>query len=107
MIDKLCKLLNVAEITEDWKGAPSLEIGPWHTADSYEVHVVTNDARQLDWENDVYYYEPSAEDILYRIEELKDNGGTKVYIDNLEDLLPEDEIKSWLEDNYNIDEDEE
>ena len=84
-----------------------LEVSTYYTADNYDIYVMTNDARNIDWENDVYYYEPSAETILYRIEELKDNGGAKVYIDNLEDLLPEDEIKSWLEDNYNIDEDEE
>ena len=37
---KLAQLLNVAEITEDYKGAPDLEIGTWNTADNYEVHVM-------------------------------------------------------------------
>ena len=36
-INKLAELLNVAEITEDWKGSPALEVGPWHTADGYKM----------------------------------------------------------------------
>ena len=99
MIDKLCKLLNVAEITEDWKGSPSLEIGPWHTADSYEVHVVTNDAKRLDWENDVYYYEPSFDNIIERIKEVADNepGEAIIHISDMETYLPEDEIQDYIE----------
>ncbi len=83
-----------------------LEVSTYYTADNYDIWVMTNDASNIDWENDVYYYEPSAEDILYRIDDVSKNGGAKVYIADLEERLPEDEIKSWLEDNYNIDEDE-
>ena len=83
-----------------------LEISTYYTADNYDIYVMTNDASNIDFENDVYYYEPSAKDILYRIDETAKNGGTHIYIDDPEERLPDDEIKEWLEDNYNIDEDE-
>ena len=83
-----------------------LEVSTYYTADNYDIHVMTNDPNNIDWENDVYYYEPSDEDILYRIDEVAKNGGARIYIDDPEERLPDDEIKEWLEDNYNIDEDE-
>ncbi len=100
-LNKLAELLNVAEITEDWKGSPVLEIGQWHTADGYELHIVTNDAQHLDWENDVYYYEPSFDTIIDRIHETVDDmgfgGEVKIYMD-AEQWLPEQDTLDWLED---------
>ena len=99
-INKLAELLNVAEITEDWKGFPALEVSQWHTADGYEIHVVTNDAKQLDWENDVYYYEPQFDTIIERIEDTCHDLGygseVRIYID-AEAYLPEQEVIEWLE----------
>lgn len=98
--------LNIT-IEQDYKlSAYDLEVSTYYTADNYDIYVMTNDASNINWENDVYYYEPSAEDILYRLDEVSKNGGAIVYIADLEERLPEDEIKEWLEDNYNIDEDE-
>lgn len=94
------------EIESDWRGPYDLEVSTYYTADNYDIYVMTNDPNNIDWENDVYYYEPSAEDILYRIDEVAKQGGARIYIDDPEDRLPDDEIKEWLEDNYNIDEDE-
>lgn len=98
--------LNIT-IEQDYKSSLyDLEVSTYYTADNYDIYVMTNDPSNIDWENDVYYYEPSAEDILYRIDDVSKNNGDIVYIADLEERLPEDEIKSWLEDNYNIDEDE-
>ena len=99
MIEKLAELLNVAEITEDWKGSPALEVGGWHTADGYELHVVTNDAKQLDWENDVYYYEPRFEDIIDRIKDCAnyEPGEAIIYISDIETYLPEYEVQDYIE----------
>jgi len=107
MIDKLAELLNVAEITEDWKGFPALEVSQWHTADGYEVHVVTNDAKQLDWENDVYYYEPSFENIIDRIKECAEGepGEAIIHISDIETYLPEYEVQDYIEE-HSDDEDE-
>ena len=98
-INKLAKLLNVAEITEDWKGSPALEIGQWNTADGYILHVVTYDAQNIDWENDVYYYEPSFETIIDRIKEASemDPDEAIIYIADIDTYLPEYEVEDYIE----------
>ena len=79
---------------------PDLELSEWYTADDYTLYVMTNDARNIDWENDVYYYEPSFETIMDRIEETCHDMGygseVKIYID-AESYLPEQEVIEWLE----------
>ena len=58
--------LNIT-IDQDYKlNLYDLEVSTYYTADNYDIYVITNDPSNIDWENDVYYYEPSAEDILYR-----------------------------------------
>ena len=52
-IQKLEKLLNV-KITEDFPRNPELSIYTQSTADGYEVYVITNDERNLNWEEDVH-----------------------------------------------------
>ena len=47
--------------------SPDLELSEWYTADDYTLYVMTNDARNIDWENDVYYYEPSFDLSLIHI----------------------------------------
>ena len=79
---------------------PDLELSEWYTADDYNVHVMTNDARNVDWENDVYYYEPSFTTIMERIEETVDDvgygGEVKIYIDT-EQYLPEGDVLNWVD----------
>ncbi len=82
---------------------PDLELSEWYTADDYTVNVMTNDARNIDWENDVYYYEPSFTTIMERIEETVDDVGygseVKIYIDT-EQYLHEGDVLDWV-DNEN------
>lgn len=92
---KLAQLLNVAEITEDYKGTPDLEIGEWHTADGYAVHVIASDPRNIDFEYDVYYYEPSFTEVIDRIEQLDEDA--TVFVADLETYLPEYEVESYIE----------
>ena len=81
-----------------------LEIGTRTTADGYDVYVMTNDPyEQLDWENDVYYYQPSFDDIMSRVMEL--DLGDKVYVDDIEEYLPEYEIEYCINNNEDLDED--
>ena len=77
---------------------PDLELSEWYTADDYTLYVMTNDARNIDWENDVYYYEPSFNTIINRIEETVQDVGydIKIHI-NTEQFLPEEEVIEWLE----------
>ena len=99
--EKLGEALNV-NLTDDYRGRPSLEIGTWNTADGYELHVMTNDAQHLDWEYDVYYYEPSFEDVIDRIKETADNESydgdpATVWLCDFEQYLPEYEVNDYLE----------
>ena len=93
--EKLGEALNV-ELTDDYKlYGTDLEISTWNTADGYELHVITEDPRELDWEYDVYYYEPSFTTVLERIKELP--AGSTVYLCDFEQYLPEDEVIEFLE----------
>jgi len=108
-LNKLAQLLKVAEITEDWKGSPALEIGTWSTADGYEMHVITNDAQNLDWEYDVYYYEPSFEDVINRIKECGDDEPNEaiIHVADIDTYLPEYEVDDYIEEHKNDEDDDE
>jgi len=87
-------------ISEDYAGSsPDLELSEWYTADDYNVFVLTNDANQLVWEYDVYYYEPSFDTIMERIEETINDVkfDVKILISDLETFLPEGEVRDYLE----------
>lgn len=92
---KLAQLLNVAEITEDYECAPDLEIGEWLTADGYDVHIITDDPRNIDFEYDVYYYEPSFKEVIKRIKQL--DADATVYVSDFETYLPKYEVEDYIE----------
>jgi|TARA_B100001093_G_scaffold92836_1_gene84984 hypothetical protein len=94
-IEKLADALNV-EITDDYKlNATDMEISEWNTADSYEVFVITEDPKNLNWEYDVYYYEPSFDTIIERMKELP--SGSTVYVSDYDKYLDETDVNDWLE----------
>lgn len=99
MIEKLAELLNVAQITDDYRGQPDLEISNWNTADGYELTIMTNDHRNIDWEYDTYYYEPSFDTIIDRIKETAEAYGCEaiIYVDDIESRLPEYEVRDYIE----------
>ena len=104
MIGKLEKYLSdkydSIVIIKDELSNPDLELSEWYTADDYTLYVMTNDARNIDWENDVYYYEPQFDTIIERIEDTCHDLGygseVRIYIDT-ETFLPEQEVIEWLE----------
>tara|TARA_B100000925_G_scaffold53677_1_gene35030 strand:+ start:202 stop:528 length:327 start_codon:yes stop_codon:yes gene_type:complete len=104
MIGKLEKYLSdkydSIVIIKDELSNPDLELSEWYTADDYTLYVMTNDARNIDWENDVYYYEPQFDTIIERIEDTCHDLGygseVRIYIDT-EAFLPEQEVIEWLE----------
>ena len=101
MIDKLTELLEVAQITEFFNGKPDLEISEWITADGYDIHVMTNSPNNLDFEYDVYYYQPSFNQIVDRIKELDKDA--IVYVSDIETYLPNYEIEEYIEQNTHDD----
>ena len=92
--------VKISEESFGWNGG-DLSIAPWYTADDYEIHVMTNEETNVDWENDVYYYEPQFLDIMNRIVDAVADAGpyARIYVSDLETYLPEDEVLEWLEEN--------
>ena len=92
---QLAKALNIAEFTEDYTPIADLQISEWFTADGYDVHVMTNDPRNLDFEYDVFCYQLNFDDIIQRIKDL--DSDAIVFVSDLETYLPEDEVENYLE----------
>tara|TARA_R100001460_G_scaffold7871_2_gene19803 strand:- start:1579 stop:1905 length:327 start_codon:yes stop_codon:yes gene_type:complete len=104
-LEKLQEKLNI-EIDGTYNyNMYDLEVSTYNTADGYEVYVMNSTPFEngLDWENDVYYYQPSFDDIMDRIMQL--DAGSKVYVDDIEEYMPEYEIETWINDNEDTDED--
>ena len=92
---QLAKALNIAEFTEDYTPNADLQISEYMTADNYDVHVMTNDPIHIQWEWEVFYYQPNFTDIIDRIKDLY--SGAIVYVSDLETYLPEYEVENYLE----------
>ena len=106
-LEKLQEKLNI-EIDGTYNyNMYDLEVSTYNTADGYEVYVMNSTPFEngLDWENDVFYYQPPFDDIMSRIMELDTD--QKVYIDDIEAYLPDYEIEQWLIDNEDTNEDDE
>jgi len=99
-IQQLEKLLNV-KIVEDWNPNVELQIYTQSTADGYEVYVITNGEEQIYWEDDLYYYEPSFDDIISRIEEIEtyDDDPAVIYCSDIEQFFNEYEVEDYIEQN--------
>lgn len=80
-----------------------LEIYTTNTADGYEIYCMRNSQfeNEIDWDNDIYYYQPPFEDIMERILDLGE--GSTVYIDEIETYMPDYEIEQWINDNEDAD----
>lgn len=83
---------------------PDLVISEYLTADNYDVHILTNDEREIQWENDVYYYKPDFNTIMERIEEVaNDVPEALIYVSSIEEYFEDYEIENWLNDNIDDD----
>jgi len=100
--EKLGEALNV-KLTDDYHGRPDLEIGTWQTADGYELHVMTSDPQNINFEYDVYYYEPRFDDVIDRIKEFADDNVfgdddlPVIWLADFDQYLPEGEVQDYLE----------
>ena len=92
---QLAQVLNIAKITEDYTTHADLQISEYMTADSYDIHVMTNEPMSLMWDTDVYYHQPSFNDIIDRIKDLDEDA--IVYVSDFETYLPEYEVDDYLE----------
>ena len=92
---QLAQALNIAKITENYTSNADLQISEYMTADSYDIHVMTNEPMHLMWDTDVYYYQPSFNDIIDRIKDLDEDA--IVYVSDFETYLSEYEVADYLE----------
>ena len=104
LIEELQKKTGI-KIAEDEYNA-DLYISSQSTADGYEIYTITDGTyNSLNPEWDVFYYEPSAKEILNRIRDLHE--GDTVQIEEMEWLdQDEDAIISYLLENYEEEYDE-
>ncbi len=89
LIQELVNKTGINIVGGYYSGRADMYVNSQCTADGYEIYTITGAYdRRTDWECDVFYYEPSAEAILSRFEEL-DEGDT-IEIEELE-WLDQDE----------------
>ena len=102
LLDEFQKAFGV-QISENFTRNTDLSIGTWSTADGYEVYVMNNGdyAKDLNFENDVYYYQPNCEMILDRILEVANGYDAKIYCDDIEMYFDDEQaIIDCLVDNF-------
>jgi len=99
-IEKLQEMLDI-QIIENYNGnCYDLEIGEYETADNYSLHVITESYDNIQFDTDVFYYEPSVDVILDRITELPK--GSTVWVSDIETYLPDYEVEDWINDNADL-----
>ena len=85
-----------------------IEIGTIPTADGYDLHYITADIQNLNFENEVFYYQPDFDTIMNAIEDLRYSGEEiDVEIYDAEDYFDEYYMLDYLQDNMDEDEFEE
>ena len=90
-------------ISENFTRNTNLSIDTWNTADGYEVYVLSDGdyADNLNFECDVYYYQPSCATILERIVEVANGYDAKVYCADIEMYFDDEQaIIDCLIDNF-------
>ena len=102
LLDEFQKAFDVS-ISENFTRNTDLSIDTWNTADGYEVYVLSNGdyADNLNFESDVYYYQPSCAEIIYRIVEVANGYEAKVYCADIEMYFDDEQaIIDALVDNF-------
>jgi alpha-acetolactate decarboxylase len=82
-----------------------IEIGTLQTADGYELYYIAADLRNLNWENEIYYYQPDFDSIMSAIQNHKfTNEDIDVAVYDIDDYFDEFYMLDWLQDNMDEDE---
>ena len=85
--------------TDRYEGNIDLWVNEETTADGYGIYTIREDGESIEMDN-IYYYEPSAQDIFNRIQDIGSYGDFTVYteMDNFSDI--EYHMIEELETNY-------
>jgi hypothetical protein len=75
-----------------------VEIGELNTADGYELFYITQDIRNLNYENEVFYYKPDFDTIMAAIDDYRHREDTaNVCVYDIEDWFDEYDMLNYLE----------
>ena len=75
-----------------------IEIGTINTQDGYEVHYITADIRNLNFENEVFYYQPDFDAVMNAIDDLRFAGEeVSVACYDVDDYFDEYDMLNYLE----------
>lgn len=97
LVEKVGRILDIT-FTEDYKN-PNLEICESDTKDGYTVYLITSDSGRPILEEDVFYYEPSFDDIIKRLKDLSPY--SEVYVNSIDSIFRnmEEELTDFCNEN--------
>ena len=82
-----------------------IEIGTINTADGYDLHYIAADLRNLNFENEIFYYQPDFDTIMNAIDDLRFAGEeVNVACYDVDDYFDEYYMLDYLESNMDEDE---
>ena len=80
-----------------------IEIGTMQTADGYDIHYITADIRNLNFENEVFYYQPDFDAIMSAIDDLRCYKPSSEIVDveiwDVDDYFDEYYMLDYISDN--------
>ncbi len=77
-----------------------IEIGTIMTQDGYDVHYITADIRNLNFENEVFYYQPDFDAVMNAIDDLRYAGEeVSVACYDVDDYFDEYYMLDYIADN--------
>ena len=78
-----------------------IEIGTIMTADGYDIHYISNDLRNLNFESEVFYYQPDFDAIMSAIEDHRWTTDEEITVAcyDIEDYFDEYYMLDYLESN--------
>ena len=100
ILDEYNRIFDLSlRFTDRYEGNIDLWVNEETTADGYGIYTMREDGESIEMDN-IYYYEPSADDIFNKIEEISGYSDFCVYtdMDNFSDL--EYYMMEELETNY-------
>ena len=100
ILDEYNRIFDLSlRFTDRYEGNIDLWVNEETTADGYGIYTIREDGESIEMDN-IYYYEPSAQDIFNRIQDIGSYGDFTVYtdMDNFSDI--EYHMIEELETNY-------
>ena len=100
-LEKFQELANIKFVVYDG----DIEIGTIMTQDGYDVHYITADIRNLNFENEVFYYQPDFDAVMNAIDDLR-YAGEEVSVEcyDVDDYFDEYYMLDYLQSNMDEDE---